>query len=133
MLPAELAAWTAVYEQEPIGHVALARARKTDDAATLWQRTTGGEISGLAILARLFVDPGHRNLGAGALLMEAAHRFAIQHRLAVALDVMLKDRGAIRLYEKAGYQRLGTVVHAHSDGMAEPAVVYFLPDNPVTN
>lgn len=126
--PAELAAWTAVYEQEAIGHVALASARDTDDSAVLWQRATGGEINRLAILARLFVDPDCRGLGAGALLMEAAHRFASEHRLAIALDVMLKDRDAIRLYERAGYERLGTIVHEHSEGMAESAAVYYLPD-----
>lgn len=131
--PAELAAWTAIYEAEPIGHVALARACDTDDAPMLWKRATGGDMSRLAIVARLFVDPDRRNLGAGALLMEAAHRFAAERHLALALDVMLKDHGAIRLYEKLGYQRLGTVVHAYSDGMTEPAAVYFRPDNPVTD
>jgi len=127
--PAEFAAWVAVYEGESIGHVALARAHETDDAAILWQRTTGGDVIQLAILARLFVDPGHRNLGAGALLMGAAHRFAAEHRLAVALDVMLKDRSAIRLYEKLGYQLLGTIAHEHSDDKTEPAAVYSLPDD----
>jgi GNAT superfamily N-acetyltransferase len=123
--PAELAAWTAVYEAQPIGHVSLARAHDSDDAAILWQRTTGGDVSQLAILARLFVDPGHRNLGAGALLMGAAHRFAAERQLAVALDVMLKDHGAIRLYEKLGYRRLGTIGHEHTGGKVEAAAVYF--------
>ncbi|WP_083420652.1 GNAT family N-acetyltransferase [Mycolicibacterium llatzerense] len=125
--PAELAAWTAVYEEEPIGHVSVAQARTSDDAAILWQRTTGGDVSRLAIVARLFVDPGHRSLGAGALLMEAVHRFASEHELAVALDVMLKDCNAIRLYEKLGYRRLGTVGHEHSGGKAEAAAVYYRP------
>jgi len=128
--PAELAAWTAVYEDEPIGHVALAQARDTDDSAVLWQRTTGGDVSQLAILARLFVDPGHRNLGAGAVLMEAAHGFAAERQLAVALDVMLKDHGAIRLYERLGYQDLGTIVHEHSGNKTEEAAVYALPTQP---
>ncbi|RIS48157.1 GNAT family N-acetyltransferase [Mycobacteroides abscessus] len=131
--PAELAAWTAVYAAEPIGHVALSRARDTDDAAILWRRSTGGDVSQLAILARLFVDPGHRNLGAGAQLMEAAHRYAEEHDLTVAFDVMLKDRDAIRLYEKIGYQRLGTVSHEHSGGKAEEAAVYALPTQPPTD
>ncbi|BBZ56050.1 Acetyltransferase (GNAT) family [Mycobacteroides abscessus] len=131
--PAELAAWVAVYGAEVIGHVALANARDTDDAAMLWQRATGGQISRLAILARLFVDPRYRNVGAGSLLMKAARAFADEHDLAVAFDVMLKDRDAIRLYEKLGYQRLGTVGHEHSGGKAEAAAVYFLPSNHPTN
>lgn len=124
--PAEFAAWTAVYEGELIGHVALAHARDTDDAAILWRRSTGGDVGQLAILARLFVDPGHRNLGAGAQLMEAAHRFAAESQLAVALDVMLKDRDAIRLYEKLGYHRLGTTGHEHTGGKVQAAAVYLL-------
>lgn len=131
--PAELAAWTAVYGAEAIGHVALADARDTDDAAVLWQRTTGGEVGQLAILARLFVDPDHRNVGAGYLLMGAARRFADEHHLAIAFDVMLKDRDAIRLYEKLGYQRLGAIVHEHSGGKAEEAAVYYLPDGPAVD
>lgn len=125
--PAELAAWTAVLGQEVIGHVALARARDDDDSAALWQRATSGDIGRLTILARLFVDPGCRNVGAGSLLMGAARRFADEHGLAIAFDVMLKDSAAIRLYEKLGYQRLGTIVHEYSGGKVEAAAVYFLP------
>ncbi|ANO13107.1 GNAT family N-acetyltransferase [Mycobacteroides abscessus] len=125
--PAELAAWTAAYGREVIGHVALAHARDTDEAAILWQRATSGDVSRLAILARLFVDPRYRNVGAGSRLMRTARAFADEHDLMVAFDVMLKDRDAIRLYEKLGYQRLGTVVHEHSGGKAEEAAVYCLP------
>lgn len=128
--PAELAAWTAAYGQAVIGHVALAQAHDTDDAAILWQRATGGDVSRLVILARLFVDPRYRNVGAGSLLMRAARAFADEHDLAVAFDVMLKDRDAIRLYEKLGYLRFGTVVHEHSGGRTEEAAVYIAPPNP---
>ncbi len=129
--PSELAAWTAVHGAEIIGHISLTRAHHTDDAAILWQRATGGDLSQLAIPVRLFVDPRHRNLGAGSLLLRAARRFADEHHLAMAFDVMLKDRDAIRLYENAGCQRLGTIVHEHSGGKTQPAAVYLVPHNPL--
>ncbi|SHW12946.1 Uncharacterised protein [Mycobacteroides abscessus subsp. abscessus] len=61
--------------------------------------------------------------------MRAARAFADEHDLMVAFDVMLKDRDAIRLYEKLGYQRLGTVAHEHGGGKTEEAAVYCLPGN----
>jgi GNAT superfamily N-acetyltransferase len=131
--PRELAAWTALFDDQPIGHISLTQASPTDDAARLWQRTTGQDISRLAIPVRLFVDPRHRQRGAGRLLMRAAHTFATGHQLAMAFDVMLKDRDAIRLYEAIGCQRLGTITHEHGDGQFEPAAVYGAPTQPLTN
>ena len=119
--------WTATYDGQPIGQVSVTRAATSDDAATLWQEATGGEIDRLAIPVRLFVDPAHRQRGAGGLLMQAAHSYAADHGLTLVFDVMLKDRAAIRLYESLGCQRLGTIQHRHSDGLTEPAAVYVAP------
>ncbi|WP_280255186.1 GNAT family N-acetyltransferase [Nocardia wallacei] len=125
--PHELAAWTALIDDQPIGHIALTQASEGDDAANLWQQTTGRSLTELAILIRLFVHPDHRNSGAGTLLMTTAYEYATAHGLAIAFDVMLKDRNAIRLYEKMGCQRIGTVTHTHSGDQAEPAAVYVAP------
>lgn len=130
--PRELAAWIALWDGQPIGHISLTRATDTDDAAILWRRTTGQDFSQLAIPVRLFVDPQHRHRGAGSLLMQAVFAFATGHQLALAFDVMLKDRDAIRLYERLGCQLLGTIVHEHSDGQAEPAAVYVAPSASVS-
>jgi hypothetical protein len=40
------------------------------------------------------------------------------------LDVMTKDKAAIRLYESLRWAFVAHFVHAHSDGLREPAVVY---------
>lgn len=130
--PRELAAWTALLDERPIGQISLARAADDDDAAILWQRATGDDIRRLVIPVRLFLDPPHRRLGAGAQLMLAAHNYATSHGLAMAFDVMLKDQAAIQLYEAAGCEQLGTIEHHHSDGKTEPAVVYVAPAEPVT-
>jgi GNAT superfamily N-acetyltransferase len=125
--PRELAAWTALFDGRPIGHIALTQATDDDDAAELWHRTTTRNITELAIPVRLFVDPQHRYLGAGTRLMASVHEYATAHGLAVAFDVMLKDRDAIRLYEKIGCQRIGTITHIHSNDQIEPAAVYVAP------
>lgn len=127
----EVAAWTALLPGKPIGQISLTRADDDDDAAILWQRSTGGDVSQLVIPVRLFVDPPHRRLGAGAQLMLAAHNYATGHNLAMAFDVMLKDRAAIQLYEAAGCKRLGVIEHHHSDGKTEPAAVYIAPSEPI--
>lgn len=60
--------------------------------------------------------------------MRAAVEHAHGHGLAVAFDVMLKDRAAIRLYEAAGSQRIGTLNRQHGDGWSERAAVYVVPN-----
>lgn len=129
--PHEIAGWTALHADRPIGQISLTSATVADDAAILWRRATGLGIARLVIPVRLFVDPQHRRLGAGQLLMLTAHSYAAGNDLAMAFDVMLKDQAAIELYEAAGCKRLGTIEHHHSNGRTEPAAVYLAPAQPV--
>jgi GNAT superfamily N-acetyltransferase len=128
--PREIAAWTALYDDQPIGQIGLTHASETDDAAILWHRHTRQDIAQLAIPVRLFIDPSHRQRGAGKMLTDTAFSYAISQGLAIAFDVMLKDHVAIRLYESLGSQRLGTVHHHHSGGQIEPAAVYLYQTDP---
>jgi GNAT superfamily N-acetyltransferase len=123
----ELQSWIAVEGGKPIGQITLTHAAPDDDAARAWRKHDGGSIDRLAIPARLFVDPDHRGSGAGRLLMEAAVNFARTRGLAIAFDVMLKDRAAIRLYERLGAQRIADLTHQYGDGLTEPAAVYVVP------
>lgn len=125
--PRLLAAWTALYDQHPVGHTALGQARGEDDAARLWREYTGDSIDRLAIPVRLFVDPDHRRRGIARLLGRPILEYASEHELALAFDVMLKDEAAIHMYETAGCIRLGTVTHHHSGGRGAPAAVYVVP------
>ena len=127
--PNELQSWTAVDDDRPIGQITLTRAVSDDDAARVWQEHTAGDVDRLAIPVRLFIDPDHRRGGAGRLLMEAAVEFAQARQLAIAFDVMLKDRAAIRLYERLGAERIGGLSHQYGDGLAEPAAIYLVPSN----
>jgi ribosomal protein S18 acetylase RimI-like enzyme len=122
--PNELQSWTATKAGQPIGQITLTNATPDDDAARVWRDQTGGNIDELAIPVRLFVDPNHRNSGAGRLLMEAALDLARARGLAIAFDVMLKDRSAIRMYERLGAQRVAELAHRYGDGKTEPAAVY---------
>ena len=114
-------------DQKTRGQITLTRATPDDDAAQTWREQTGGDVGRLAIPVRLFVDPDHRGSGAGRLFMEAATRFAQAQGLAIAFDVMLKDRAAIRLYERLGAQRIADLKHQYGDGLTEPAAVYVVP------
>ncbi|WP_226361225.1 GNAT family N-acetyltransferase [Pseudonocardia sp. ICBG1142] len=122
--PRTLGSWVALVGDSPVGQVILKAAEKTDDAAAAWAIHTGGEITRLALVVRLFVDPDHRKVGAGRKLLAAAlDRAHILHR-AVALDVMEKDRDAIRLYRRMGGVQLSRIVHQHSEGQAEGGLVF---------
>ncbi|UPK75697.1 GNAT family N-acetyltransferase [Nocardioidaceae bacterium SCSIO 66511] len=124
----ELASWTAEYDGTIIGQITLAQATPDDDAAQVWRDATDGSIEELTIPLRLFVDPAHRDLGAGRDLMLAAGTYAVTHGRPIAFDVMLKDKRAIALYESIGCRRLGTITHRHSEGLTEPAAVYAGPE-----
>lgn len=103
--------WTATVDGQPVGHIALTQAAPEDDAAKVWAEHTGDNIADLAIPVRLFVDPDHRRWGLGRKLMEAVGIEAEAHGKALALDVIEKDRAARRLYEQAGYMRIGNARH----------------------
>lgn len=120
----ELNSWTATIDNKPIGQVTAMSASPEDDAAVMWQKRVTSDLSGLIILARLFVDPGYRKVGAGKFLIAAALRFANSRDCSIAFDVMEKDHAAIRLYESLGAQKLGSVTHVYGDGHAEPAIAY---------
>lgn len=122
-----LQSWTAVVNDVPIGQVTLTEADPNDDAARAWTEQTDGSVADLAIVVRLFVDPDFRSVSAGRLLMVAALDHARLIRRSVALDVMAKDRAAIRLYERLGGRRIGEVAHHHGDGLTEPAIVLDFP------
>lgn len=109
--PHQLAAWTALDQGQPVGHAALAQATMDDDAAQVWHEYTGASLDRLTLLTRLFVDPDHRGQGIGRMLMRTIHDHLHQQKKTLAFDVMLKDQAAIRLYEAAGYVRIGAITH----------------------
>lgn len=120
----ELCAWTALVDDVPAAHVSVGAADPDDEVSRTWRRVTTGDLDRLAVPARLFVDPQWRDLGIGTKLMSRVQQFASSSNRALAFDVMLKDRAAIRLYEQAGCRRIGEFIYRHSDGQQERAAVY---------
>ncbi|MCX4544191.1 GNAT family N-acetyltransferase [Streptomyces sp. NBC_01565] len=102
--PGLLAAWVAEVDGRVVGHVGLSRAESGDAAPVLWG---GGRA--VAVVSRLFVGPGARGRGVGALLMARAVREAVGRGLHPVLDVVASDAAAVALYERLGWVLLGTV------------------------
>ncbi|MET9874970.1 GNAT family N-acetyltransferase [Actinacidiphila glaucinigra] len=106
---APLAAWVAEADGAVIGHVGLGAGTGGDAAPGLWSAREGVAAEPTAVVGRLFVAPGARGRGAGALLMAAAVEEARLRGLHPVLDVVASDRGAAALYERLGWTLLATV------------------------
>ena len=62
-------------------------------------------------------DPGARGEGGGVALPEAADQKAGRRRCrALRLEVRTDNPGAVRLYERLGYRRIGHVAGYYEDG-----------------
>lgn len=120
-------AWVAELDGRVVGHAALVTATDSDDAARLWSAHSGTPVSEILVLARLFVDPDARGHKLGEDLTRAIMNAAARRGRPLVLDVMTKDTAAIRLYERLGWRRIGTVTHTFGDGHETPAVCYVAP------
>ncbi len=105
-----IGAWVAERDGTPVGQVVL---RRTDGSADppvrMWCDATGGAATECAVVNRLFVIPSAQRGGAGAALMAAACAAAAGQGLHAVLDVVDTNRAAVRLYERLGWLRLGSV------------------------
>lgn len=122
----ELAALTAEKDGQVVGHVMLSYPTEADAAATEWSRREDQPMDAIAVLGRLFISPEARGEAS-----RAAHRLGYrdrpQARTARVLDVMAKDKAAIRTYEKLGWERIAEVEHTFGDGQSTPAYAYVSP------
>lgn len=125
--PHEIQSWTAVVDDVPVGQVTLTEAQPEDDAARAWIERTGGSVTDIAVMARLFLDPDQRGAGlAGFLILALRHHAQVISR-SVVFDVMAKDTAAIHLYDRFGAEQIAEVTHHFGDGRTEPALVYAFP------
>ncbi|MGY0021864.1 GNAT family N-acetyltransferase [Streptomyces sp. cg35] len=95
--------WVAHRGGRVVGHVTLTRPGAGDVAPTLVASGTG-----VAVVGRLFVDPSARGHRIGTLLIETAVREARLRGARAVLDVAATDRAAVALYERLGWEFLGT-------------------------
>jgi ribosomal protein S18 acetylase RimI-like enzyme len=124
--PAVVHAWVAQSEQRIVGHVAVMRPQG-EDAVTLWRARSSNEEAHVGVLARLYVVPEARGRGLGEKLVQAATDYARQHDMRLVLDVMTKDLGAIRLYERMGWRAIGEAAHQYGAGRQVSAICYVSP------
>ncbi|WP_405888476.1 GNAT family N-acetyltransferase [Streptomyces sp. NBC_01136] len=104
-----LTAWVAELDGRLVGHIGLSRSEPGDLAPGLWGAREGAGGEATAVVSRLFVAPGARGHGIGALLMERAVREARRRGLHPVLDVVASDVAAAALYERLGWELLATV------------------------
>jgi GNAT superfamily N-acetyltransferase len=127
LAPAEqLAAWVAEEESSVVGHIALHSA--ADYASTRLASThLGCARSGLGLIARLFVAPGHRGSGVGQALVARATASALERGLQPVLDVATHLDSAVHLYESVGWHRVGEVTLTVWDEPPISLYVYIAP------
>ncbi|WP_405658232.1 GNAT family N-acetyltransferase [Streptomyces sp. RK9] len=111
-----LGAWVAEADGDVGGHVALCGAGADDVAPGMWgarggpagsEGSAGSEGEGTAVVSRLFVGPGARGRGVGAVLLDRVAGAARERGRWPVLDVVATDAGAVALYERAGWEFLG--------------------------
>ncbi|MET7289902.1 GNAT family N-acetyltransferase [Streptomyces sp. NPDC005573] len=113
-----LGAWVAEHRGRTVGHVSLSRGGDGDLAPGLWSERTGTGSDRTAVVSRLFVAPWARGHGIGALLIGRALEEARRHGLHPVLDVVATDTAAAALYERLGWERMGTVEQQWSPSLS---------------
>lgn len=101
----ETTSWVAEQDAAIVGHIALHES-PVDPTLPAAQRATGLPPEGLAVVARLLVDPTIRRAGVGRELLATATQHAAAQRQRCVLDVVRDAHAAIAFYEAAGWQRL---------------------------
>ena len=124
-----LDAWVAVDEGRVVGHVALHR-RSSPGVLALAAGRLGITAAECGVVARLLVARELRRAGVGRALLDHAADQCRQRGLTPVLDVVDGTGPAIALYERAGWQRLGTVRFPLPDGSELSEHVYAQPRVP---
>jgi GNAT superfamily N-acetyltransferase len=122
-----LEAWVAVDPDaggEVVGHVALTEAGH-DEATDQWAAATGLGRDRLGVVRRLVVRRRMHGTGTGAALLQTAVDAAHALGRRPVLDMADNLEAAGRLYERAGFERIGAydlelVEHERDAGSAMP-------------
>ncbi len=120
-------AWAGELSGSIVGHALVTSPTESDDAAALWAKQSGQPASDALVFARLFVGPAGRRHGVGEQLVRAAMADAKEQARSLVLDVMDKNQAAIRLYERLGWQHIGTATHRFGEGQSITALCYVAP------
>jgi GNAT superfamily N-acetyltransferase len=118
-------AWVAESDGIPVAHVSVVR----DFAAPGLDASVPAGSSTILGLARLFVAPEGRGLGAASALIAQVEKYAAGSGLPLALEVVEHNAAAIALYERRGWMRVGSYATDWfgDDGPHPIAHVYLAP------
>lgn len=122
----ETTAWVAEQDEAIVGHIALHEST-VDPTLPAAQRATGLPPEGLAVVARMLVDPTIRRAGVGRELLTTATQHAAAQRQRCVLDVVRDAHAPIAFYEAAGWQRLEPLTLTFENGAALDLWVYLGP------
>ena len=125
--PGLVCAWVGELDGSVVGHALVTRAKPGDDAVDLWVERSQEPTAKIVVLGRLFVGPEGRGHGVGEQLTRAAMDFARERDNRLVLDVMEKDRAAIRLYQRLGWKNIGGARHRFGSGQEVAAQCYVAP------
>ncbi|WP_328582318.1 GNAT family N-acetyltransferase [Streptomyces sp. NBC_00370] len=104
-----IGAWVAELDGRVVGHVGLSGGTEDDIAPRLLSdRAAAPLVAATGVVSRLFVAPGARGHRIGALLMARVVAEARTRQLRPVLDVVATDTAAVALYERLGWELLGT-------------------------
>jgi [ribosomal protein S18]-alanine N-acetyltransferase len=99
-----LAAWVADDGAKVVGHVVLG----DGSAESALAAAVGLPPQRIGVVLRLFVVPFARGEGLGERLLDAAAREASARALRLCLEVIERSGAAIALYQRLGWQHVGT-------------------------
>ncbi len=105
----ELAAWTVLTGDRPVGHVSLLTVTDCDPAGPIWAHSGGCPVHDLACVAALFVDHGHWGQGLGTGLLRTATDWALERSRVLCLDVVPGHDRALEMYRRRGWRVAGSL------------------------
>ena len=124
--PGALGAWVAELDDEVVGQVAL-HSTSSPEVIAVAVGALASPADALGVVARLLVHPEARRRGVGAALLETAIDAARERGLTPILDVAVEFDAAVRLYERSGWTRIGTVTVHLPDAEPLEELVYRAP------
>jgi GNAT superfamily N-acetyltransferase len=124
--PRLIAAWVAQLGGQIVGHIALQRG-SSNAMASMVSEALSVEPDCIGVVSRLMVSPSVRRSGVGRRLLGTAAGEAVRRGLTPALDVVTSYAAAITLYDRAGWQCIGTITVTMPNGDQADEYVYVSP------
>lgn len=128
-------AWVAEVDGLPVGHVAVSRPGDPDslrggdaDVVRAWTAGLGRPYDELGEVALFFTATSARGTGIGSALLATAVAALHERGLAPCLDVVPTGTGALRLYQRTGWQEVGRARPGWLADDAPDVIAMVLPD-----